>query len=144
MNYFEGAIEDLGIPSSKNWTTQEQILPISVEIFEFDPKLLSAPKALKDFVAQYKEKKEILERKGQKEIEEAKLTSKFGSFLESFLVDVLLFTVALITRIIMIVVIYVVCGQSKLKALVAKIVLQHTKAVEATNSMVRYCICKPN
>ena len=38
----------------------------------------------------------------------------------------LLFTAALITMIITIVMIYVVCGKSKLKALVANIVLQHT------------------
>ena len=56
MNYFDNAIEDLGIPILRNWTTQEQVLPISVEIFEFDPKLLSTPKTLKDFVAQYKTK----------------------------------------------------------------------------------------
>ena len=44
MNYFEDAIEDLGIPILKNWTTQEQIFTISIETFEFDPKLQSTPK----------------------------------------------------------------------------------------------------
>ena len=39
---------------------------------------------------------------------------------------------------------YMVCGQSKLKALVANIALQHTKAVEAADSVTRYCICEPN
>ena len=39
---------------------------------------------------------------------------------------------------------YIVCRQSKLKALVANIALQHTKAVEAANSPTRYCICEPN
>ena len=144
INYFENAIEYLGISISKNWTTQEQILPILVDVFEFDPKLLSTPEKLKYFVAQYKNRKEILERKGQKKIEEAKTNSKFGSFLKSFLVDKLLFTVALIAMIMMIVVIYMVCGQSKLKALVANIPLQHTKAVEAADSTIRYCISKPN
>ena len=37
-----------------------------------------------------------------------------------------------------------VCVQSKLKALVAKIVLQCTKAVEAADKTDRYCICKAN
>ena len=37
-----------------------------------------------------------------------------------------------------------VCGQSKLKALVANIALQHTKGVEAANSPTRYCICETN
>ena len=43
-NYFDNAIEDLGIPVLKNWTTQEQILPISTETFEFNPNLLSTLK----------------------------------------------------------------------------------------------------
>ena len=141
VNYFENTIENLCFSISKNWTTQKQILPISVEVFEFDPKLLSTPQTLKDFVAQYKNRRELLERKGQQEIEEAKKSSKFGSFLKSFLVDMLLFTVALI---ITIVGIYMVCGQSKLKALVANIALQCMKAVEAADSTARYCICKPN
>ena len=56
----------------------------------------------------------------------------------------LLFTAALIAMIVTIVVIYMVCRQSKLKALVANIALQCTKAVEAADSTARYCICKPN
>ena len=35
VNYFDDAIENLGKPVWKNWTTQEQILPISIETFEF-------------------------------------------------------------------------------------------------------------
>ena len=81
--------------------------------------------------------------KGQKDIEEAKKNSKFGSFPKGFLVDVLLFTAALVTMIISIMVIYMVCRQSKLKALVANIALQCTKAVEAADTTDRYCICEP-
>ena len=144
VNYFENAIEDLGFSISTNWTTQEQILLISVETFEFDPKLLSIPKTLKDFVTQYKNKKEIMEKREQKEMEEAKMSSKFGSFLNSFLVDVFLFAAALIKIIITLVVIYMVCRQSKLKAIVANAALQHAKAVEAADSATMYCICEPN
>ena len=85
-----------------------------------------------------------MKEKEQKEIEEAKVSSKFGSFLDSFLIDVLLFTGALMTIIITIVMISVVCGQSKLKTLVANIALKHGKAVEATDSATRYCIWEPN
>ena len=98
--HFENAIENLGSSISTNWTTQEQILPISVESFEFVPKLLSAPKTMKDLVTQYKYRKEMIKRKEQRKIEETKTSSKFGSFLYSFLVDVLLFIAALITMII--------------------------------------------
>ena len=60
------------------------------------------------------------------------------------MVDMLLFIAALITIVIALVVMYMVCRQSKLKALVANIALQHTKAVEAANPTTRYCICEPN
>ena len=46
VNYFNDIIEELGIPVSCNWTTQEQILPLSRETFEISPNLLNAPKTL--------------------------------------------------------------------------------------------------
>ena len=58
VNYFDKIIEDLGIPVLKNWTTQEQILPFSIETFEIHPNLLNAPKTLKGLVNEYKNKKE--------------------------------------------------------------------------------------
>ena len=33
VNYFDDMIESLGVPILRNWTTQEQILPISVKSF---------------------------------------------------------------------------------------------------------------
>ena len=33
VNYFNDMIEELGIPISQHWTTQEQILPLSLEMF---------------------------------------------------------------------------------------------------------------
>ena len=44
VNYFDDMIEELGIPVSQNWTTQEQILPLSLETFEINPNLLNALK----------------------------------------------------------------------------------------------------
>ena len=44
VNYFEDIIEELGKQSSLNWTTQEQILPISPQTFEISPNLINAPK----------------------------------------------------------------------------------------------------
>ena len=38
VNYFDDTIEELGIPILRNWTTKEQILPLSIEIFQFSPK----------------------------------------------------------------------------------------------------------
>ena len=36
----------LGKQISLNWTTQEQILPISLGTFEINPNLINAPKTL--------------------------------------------------------------------------------------------------
>ena len=46
VNYFNDMIEELGIPIFQNWTTQEQILPLSLETFEINPNLINAPKTL--------------------------------------------------------------------------------------------------
>ena len=48
MDYFDDILENLGKQISLNWTTQEQILPISLETFEISPNLINAPKTLQD------------------------------------------------------------------------------------------------
>ena len=47
VNYFDNLVESLYVPILKNWTTQEQTLPISFEAFEINSSLLSAPKCRK-------------------------------------------------------------------------------------------------
>ena len=44
MNYFKDILENLGKHISLNWTTREQILPMSLETFEISPNLTNAPK----------------------------------------------------------------------------------------------------
>ena len=46
MNYFDDILENLEKQISLNWTTQEQILPTSLETFEINPNLINAPKTL--------------------------------------------------------------------------------------------------
>ena len=111
---------------------------------EINTSLLNAPKTLKDFVYQFKNKKKILELQEHIDEERTKKSSKFGSFLNSFLADILLFSAALVTVIVTLVVIYMVCGQSKLKTKVANIALQHIKSTEAADPRFQetYCTCK--
>ena len=123
VNYFEDMIEELGKQISLNWTTQEQILPISLETFEISPNLINAPKTLRDLAIQYRNKKNILDKKEQN-LDKPEGNSKFQSFLNSFLADVLIFTAAPITLIITLIIIYILYGQSKLKALVTNIAMQ--------------------
>ena len=91
------------------------------------------------------QKKQILDIEEEHIDEERnKLNIKFSSFLNSFMVDVFLYVTTLMTIIITLVVIYVVCSQSKLKTLVTNIALQHLKRVEATDLRFQdvYCTCK--
>ena len=62
MNYFYDVLEDLGKQISLNWTTQEQILPISLETFEINPNLINAPKTLRDLAIRYKNKKNTFDK----------------------------------------------------------------------------------
>ena len=141
VNYFDDIIEELGIQVSQNWTTQEQILPLSIETFEISPNLLNAPKTLQDLAIQYQNKWNILDQKEQ-ELEKPKESSTFKSFLNSFLADILLFTAAIVTMIITLVIVYIMYGQSKLKALVTNIAMQCIKGVEATDVSDILCTCK--
>ena len=141
VNYFSDMIEELGIPISRNWTTQEQILPLSLETFEINPNLINAPKTLRDLAIQYRNKKNILDKKEQ-ELDKPEENSKIQSLLNSFLAKVLIFTAMLITLIIALIIIYIVYGQSKLKALVANIAMQRIKAVEAADMRDILCTCK--
>ena len=140
-NYFEDMIEELGKQILLNWTTQEQMLPISLETFEISPNLINALKTLRDLAIQYRNKKNIL---GKKEwnLDKPEDNSRFQSFLNSFLADVLIFTAALITLIITLIIIYILYGQSKLKALVTNIAMQRVKAVEAADMSDVLCTCK--
>ena len=40
VNYFDKALEKLGIPILRNWTTKEQVLPFSIKTFEINPNLM--------------------------------------------------------------------------------------------------------
>ena len=67
--------------------------------------------------------------------------SKFRTFITSFIADKLVFSAALLTVIVTLVVIYMISGQSKLKTLVANIALQHIKAKEAYNTKYQDAHC---
>ena len=121
--------------------TQEQILPLSLETFEINPNLINAPKTLQDLAIQYRNKKNILDKKEQ-ELDKPQENSKFRSFLNSFIANMLIFTASLITLIITLIIIYMIYGQSKLKALVTNIAMQRIKAVEAADMSDMLSTCK--
>ena len=99
-------------------------------------------KTLRDLAVQYRNKKDILDMKEQTSDKPEENNSKFQTFLNSFLADVLIFIAVLITLIIMLIIIYVLYRQSKLQALVMNIAMQRIKAVEAADMSDILCTCK--
>ena len=92
MNYFDDILESLGKQISLNWTKQEQILPISLETFEISPNLINVPKTLRHLAVGYRNKKNILDKEECNLDKPRENDSRFQSFLNSFIADVLVFT----------------------------------------------------
>ena len=79
----------------KNMSTFEQTLPIFLDISKFDTSLLMAPKTLKDFIHQYKCKKEFFELEERNDNMDENLPNK-NVFSKNFIVNVFLFIAAII------------------------------------------------
>ena len=69
------------------------------------------------------------------------LNKNFKGFISSFIADIIGFCAALLTVMTVLVVIYIVTGHSKLKALVANIALQCVRTVEAAALNPDHIIC---
>ena len=127
MDYLEQLNETLTVPINRNWMNAKQPIPISIDSFQVNPKLMHAPTMLKDFMKQYRENKMTM-------IKQENPTPKFRKFINSFLVDTLVFIAAILTVFLILVIIYVLTGQSKLKALITTMALQRVRAVETLNT----------
>ena len=99
---------------------------MSLQTFDFNSKLLDAPKTLKDFVYQYKQKKEILDKHKNHNNKISK-----HSFFISYIMDIFLFIAAILSMITMATIVHIVCMHAKLKALVTGIVFQLIKVTNA-------------
>ena len=60
--------------------------------------------------------------------------SKFRKFINIFLINMLIFIAAILTVFLVLVIIYIVTGQSKLKGLITIMALQRVRAMEALNT----------
>ena len=123
MHYFDSLTNNLDTHISENWTTQEQVFPISLQTFEFDSKLLTVPKTLKDLVYQYKQKGQILNKTNNKNTKH--------SFFDNIIMDVFLFVAAILSMTATIAIINLACRHTKLKALLMGIAFLPVKQTEA-------------
>ena len=126
VDYLEELNETIKIPINRNWRSIKQPLPVSLESFQLSSKLMHAPVMMTDFIHQYQENRTATKWESS--------TSKFRSFINSFLIDMLVFIVAILTVFIIFVIIYIITGQPNLKALVATMALQKVRAVEDLNT----------
>ena len=78
--------ESLKIPIIRNKTTFQQTLPISLNVSKFDADLLTATKNLKDFIHQYKCKKEIFYLNERHDTTD--LTTNKNFFSNNYIIDV--------------------------------------------------------
>ena len=95
---------------------------------------MHAPIMLKDFIEQYRENRMTITKQENPK-------SKFQKFINSFLVDMLMFIAAILTVILALIIIYILTSQSKLKALISTTALQRIRAMEAlsTDKSVQNC-----
>ena len=105
VDYLEERNESIKTPINRNWTSFKQPLPVSLESFQLNSKLLYDPVMLRDFIDQYQENR-ITAVKWESS------TSKFRSFNNSFLIDMLVFIAAILTVFITFAIIYIITGIS--------------------------------
>ena len=128
--------EDLELPSleiNQNWTTQKQVLPISLQATPFDSKLLNAPKTLKGMVQQYKQKSKMLDKTWEDKPKD--------DFFDNIAIDIFLFAAAIISMLTIVAIIHLVCRHSKLKTLLTGIAFQPVNQAEAgvTKEAKEFC-----
>ena len=103
---------------------------MSLQTFEFDTKLLKAPKTLKDLVQQFKQK-------GHTTLELNNSHTKH-SFFNNIIIDIFLFTAAIISMMATAAIIRLICRHTKLKALLTGITFQPVKQTEAIYATTLY------
>ena len=108
MPYLDTFKEELELPRleiNQNWTTQKQVLPISLQATPFNSKLLKAPGTLKGLVQQYKQKSKMLD--------EAQNNKPKNEFFDNNAVDIFLFAAAIISMLTVAAIVHLVCRHSK-------------------------------
>ena len=127
IDYLEWLNETLTIPINRNWMSAKQPIPISLDSFQVSSKLMHMPMMLKDFMEQYWENRMTIAKWDDPQ-------SNFRKFINSFLVDMLIFIAAVLTVFSVLLIIYILTGQSKLKTLITTMALQRVRAMEALNT----------
>ena len=131
-NYLDqfNLMEDLEFPVLTNKTTSELTLPVFPSKNKFDESLLTAPQTLKNYIAQYKQEKEIFDLKESHNIDELEIEILNKNFFTyNLIIDIFIFIIAIISVITTIIIIYALCKHNKLRTLLASLAHQQAKEV---------------
>ena len=86
-----------------------------------------------NILLQYKQKKEIFDLKERYDIDDKDIESPNKNFFtNNFIIDIFVFTVAIILAITTLIILYLLCKHNNLRALVASLALHQVKEVSAT------------
>ena len=99
INYidtFPNLTESLEFPIIRNKTIFEQTLPISLNVSEFDPILLTASSDLEEFINSYTKNKDTFDFQGRHDSMEVKLSTNKNFFSDNYIVDIFLFITAIL------------------------------------------------
>ena len=134
IDYLEQLNNTLNIPVNRNCTNVKQPILISLDSFQISSKLMHASMMLKDFMEHYHNNRMTI-------VKQDKPQSKFRKSINSFLIDMLMFIAMVLTLFLVLMIINILTGQSKLKTLITTMALQRVKAVEAlnTNRQIQNC-----
>ena len=127
IDYLEQLNDTLTIPINRNWKNVKQPIPVSLCSFQISSKLVHMPMMLKDFLEHYHDNRMTIVKQDNPE-------SKFRKFINSFLIEMLMFIAAVLAVFLVLVIIYILTGQSKLKTLITTMALQRVRAVEDLNT----------
>ena len=113
----------------------------------FNDSLFTAPQTLKEYISQYKHRKEIFDLKERHDINELDLeTPNKNFFTNNFIVDVFVFIITIISFITTMIILYILCKHNKLRTLVVSLALQQVKQVGASATKQEdniMCNCTP-
>ena len=133
VNYIDqfNLMETLPFPILTNKTTSTHTLPIFLNDTRFDNNLLLAPQTFKDYISQYKQKKEIFDLKERHDTMNLESLNK-NFFTNNLIVDIFVFAAAIISTLATIIILYLLCKHNKLRALVVSLVLKQVKELGAS------------
>ena len=122
LNYFEELINMLEAPFLHNITTQEHILPISLESDDFDKELLAAPETLRELVEKYRKKKLNFDKQHETLDKEHDIVIETSIF-NHLAFKIFIFMMAIISLIIVLIVIMLIFKGEKMQALVTNLAM---------------------